>query len=163
MNFWLILPFLYLGDYRAVRRPDRLRERGVTHILNVRESCRFDLEQEFRLLHRPLADDGGSSLPEAFAPCIAFINEARDSGGACLVHCHAGVNRSASIVLGYLVAEHGMTLRDAFSLVATIREGIHPHPTYFANLQDIERSVHGTVTLRVDEVLPLLADIAAKA
>jgi hypothetical protein len=32
-----------------------------------------------------------------------FIHEGRTSGGGCLVHCFAGVSRSASIVMAYLI------------------------------------------------------------
>jgi protein-tyrosine phosphatase len=31
-----------------------------------------------------------------------------------LVHCFAGVSRSASIVIAYLMQEHNMSLKDAY-------------------------------------------------
>jgi predicted protein tyrosine phosphatase len=40
---------------------------------------------------------------EYFTESLAFIQQARASNTACLVHCHAGMSRSASVVLAYIV------------------------------------------------------------
>lgn len=151
-----IEPFLFLGGYRAVRRPDWLAEDGITHVLNVRESCRFDLAERVKLLHRPLSDEGLSSLKEALEECCAFIEEARTNGGACLVHCHAGVNRSASIVLAYLMLRTGRNFREAFELVAKSAEGVHPHPEYFRQLQLMDQQHYGAISLDTAAALEIL-------
>lgn len=38
-----------------------------------------------------------------FAAAAAFIEEARYSGGAALVHCHEGKSRSVTLVLAYFM------------------------------------------------------------
>ncbi len=38
-----------------------------------------------------------------FAAAAAFIEEARASGGAALVHCHEGKSRSVTLVLAYFM------------------------------------------------------------
>jgi len=50
-----------------------------------------------------------------FPACVDFIKSARSSGGTVLVHCYAGVSRSATIVIAYLMAEMNMGFMDAFS------------------------------------------------
>lgn len=160
-NIWPIVPFLALGDYRAVRRMDRLQEAGVTHILNVRESCRFDVLERFQLLHRPLSDEGGSVLAEVLPECFAFIEAARVGGGVCLVHCHAGVNRSASVVVAYLVQHGGRTLREALVEVATRRGGIQPHEAYARQLLELELKARGENSLTLAEVMPILVALGS--
>jgi protein tyrosine phosphatase len=46
----------------------------------------------------------------------AFIDEGVRTGGV-LVHCFAGVSRSATCAASYLMEHHDMTARDAVSLV----------------------------------------------
>lgn len=48
-----------------------------------------------------------SSLLRHFPAAIAFIKEGMSRGGV-LVHCHAGVSRSATCVIAYLMQERDM-------------------------------------------------------
>jgi dual specificity phosphatase 12 len=61
--------------------------------------------------------------PEA----IAFIKEGINKGGGVFVHCYAGVSRSASTVIAYLMAEHNMTFYEAMSFVRKRRHIINPN------------------------------------
>ncbi len=54
----------------------------------------------------------------ATAECIA---EQRRRGKKTLVHCWAGVNRSAAIVVGYMAFYANMTLLEAFEQVVRCR------------------------------------------
>jgi len=46
-----------------------------------------------------------------------FINEALTSGTGVLVHCYAGVSRSAAFVIAYLMSNQKMGMVQAMSLV----------------------------------------------
>jgi len=41
-----------------------------------------------------------------FPQAIAFIKEGMQQGGGVLVHCFAGVSRSASCVIAFMMVEH---------------------------------------------------------
>jgi protein-tyrosine phosphatase len=46
------------------------------------------------------------NLSKHFGSCHKFIKSAIDNGGNVFVHCYAGVSRSATIVIAYLMQEH---------------------------------------------------------
>lgn len=53
-------------------------------------------------------DASNQNLLRHFPAVIAFIKEGKAMGGV-LVHCHAGVSRSATCVIAYLMQEKEMT------------------------------------------------------
>jgi protein-tyrosine phosphatase len=71
-------------------------------------------------------------LAPHFGDCIKFIYNAIASGGKVLVHCWAGVSRSATIVIAYLMRMHEMQLGLAFNLVRTKRMIVNPNHGFMA-------------------------------
>merc|ERR1712083_222984 len=53
----------------------------------------------------------------------AFIEDHRARGHAVLVHCYAGMNRSAAICAGYLIRRHRIPLLETVELLVK-RRGI---------------------------------------
>jgi hypothetical protein len=51
----------------------------------------------------PLSDLPGANVRSIFKPAVEFIEEHRSSGTRVLVHCSAGLSRSASIVVAWLM------------------------------------------------------------
>ena len=60
-----------------------------------------------------LADTQNSDLALYFEQAIRFIDEAHAAGGAVLVHCMAGISRSTTIVLAYLIDRHQKPFAEA--------------------------------------------------
>ena len=58
-----------------------------------------------------------------------------------LVHCHAGVSRSATICLAYLITCHNVTLSDAFRYVKHRRNVISPNFNFMGQLLKLENDV----------------------
>jgi len=50
------------------------------------------------------------NLQKYFQPSVRFIKEAIESGGSVFVHCYAGMSRSATIVVAYLMSEHNFEM-----------------------------------------------------
>jgi hypothetical protein len=56
-----------------------------------------------------------------------------------LVHCAGGVSRSATIVLGYLMAKRNMTFESALSHLRAVRPWVNPNEGFAAQLREFER------------------------
>lgn len=67
--------------------------------------------------------------------CLPVINEARSAGTNILVHCNAGVSRSAAVVIGYLIRELNMSFESAYQLVKSNRPCIQPNCGFMKQLR----------------------------
>jgi len=65
--------------------------------------------------------------------------EVEQSTGGVLVHCYAGVSRSTTIVLAYLMARRGMRLAEALALVKAARPAVCPNQGFMEQLRHYER------------------------
>jgi protein-tyrosine phosphatase len=104
-----------------------LKSLGITHILSVCDGAVPKFAKEFTYKIIPIYDVPTARLAPHFGECIKFIKEAIDAGGKVLVHCWAGVSRSATITIAYMMRIHNMTLGDAFNFVKSKRAIIFPN------------------------------------
>ncbi|KAK6057671.1 dual specificity phosphatase, catalytic domain protein [Cooperia oncophora] len=75
------------------------------------------------------------------------IKAVKDRGGKTLVHCMAGVSRSASLVMIYLVKHERMTLRQAYHYVRSARPVIRPNVGFWKQMVDFERRLRGVASV----------------
>lgn len=146
-----ILPGLYLGDHGASISYKKLVDLGITHILNVKGGSRIPpapFDAQLTLASVAISDFGDDDLTSKLPQCFAVIDAAIDSGGACLVHCSQGMNRSPAIVLCYLMrsSRTRWPLREAWPFVKARRPMVSPHHLYWEQLQTIDRAEHGATT-----------------
>jgi Leucine-rich repeat (LRR) protein len=120
-----ILPRLYLGGVAAARDKYNLRRLGVTHILTVAEIDPI-YPEEFSYKVVRIDDHADQDLGVFFTECIDFIEEGRDKGGV-LVHCAAGISRSATIVTSYVMTTERLPMADALEFVKSKRSIICPN------------------------------------
>ena len=84
-----------------------------------------------------VADVSSQSLLRHFPAAISFIKEGQ-SRGAVLVHCFAGVSRSASCVIAFLMQERNMSFQDAFAFASARRPVIFPNMGFQRQLVEFE-------------------------
>ncbi|KAF0692495.1 Aste57867_16439 [Aphanomyces stellatus] len=125
-----ILPFLLLGGDAAARNHELLYRAGVTHICNVAAQCDVHFPGKFVYIHLHLQDMASQKLARHFDHVTAFILRAKDLGGRVLVHCVAGVSRSACFVIVFLMRHCNMNLAQAYAHVKAKREIVHPNSSF---------------------------------
>ena len=84
-------------------------------------------------------DVPSTDLRPYFAETNKFIKDALDSeNGRILVHCRAGVSRSASAIISYLISERGLTYAEAFKVTKAQRPIIKPNSGFELQLKSIK-------------------------
>ncbi|KAG9349471.1 hypothetical protein JZ751_027916 [Albula glossodonta] len=71
-----------------------------------------------------------------FEECSQFIDQAKAEKGVVLIHCNAGVSRSASVVIGYLMSRDRLSFVEAFASVKRARPAICPNPGFLEQLKN---------------------------
>eukprot|EP01027_Heterolobosea_sp_BB2_P012439 GEZU01018032.1.p2 GENE.GEZU01018032.1~~GEZU01018032.1.p2 ORF type:complete len:123 (+),score=39.38 GEZU01018032.1:574-942(+) len=80
------------------------------------------------------------NIVKHFRDCFEFIEEAKKQNGNVLVHCQAGVSRSASVVIGYLMHSRKLPYAEAFKLVKEKRGIIAPNSGFVKQLKMFEKN-----------------------
>jgi len=80
-----------------------------------------------------------------------FCHKAIQGGGCVLVHCAAGMSRSVTVVLAYLMLHGGKALLEAFALVCAARPGVWPNDGFMAALIAKEAALRGKSTITLEE------------
>ena len=75
-----------------------------------------------------------------------FPDEARQTGTGVLVHCQAGVSRSPTIVISYLMKHTRMSMVDAYKLVKNRRSIISPNLNFMGQLVQWESALQANKT-----------------
>nr|XP_034342109.1 dual specificity protein phosphatase 9 [Arvicanthis niloticus] len=138
-----ILPNLYLGSARDSANLESLAKLGIRYILNVTPNLPnlFEKNGDFHYKQIPISDHWSQNLSQFFPEAIAFIDEALSQNCGVLVHCLAGVSRSVTVTVAYLMQKLHLSLNDAYDLVKRKKSNISPNFNFMGQLLDFERSL----------------------
>lgn len=86
-----------------------------------------------------LMDLEDSDIQSHFDRVLRFIHTHLKNGDKVLIHCGAGISRSATLIMAYLISHKHLTLRAAYALVRNKRKIVRPNNGFFRQLIDYER------------------------
>ncbi|KAJ3121009.1 hypothetical protein HK098_004072 [Nowakowskiella sp. JEL0407] len=87
-----------------------------------------------RYLHIDIRDAENVSIRDYFKSSTEFISEAINSGGKVLCHCAAGISRSTTLVIAYMMISQNCMLDEAWKDVSKKRKGVRPNMGFAAQL-----------------------------
>ncbi|KAK7108110.1 hypothetical protein V1264_015904 [Littorina saxatilis] len=137
-----ILPFLYLGSSQDALSLETAQINGINYILNVSTNCpRPAYVQEGHFHRIPIGDNYSEKilpfLPEAFQ----FLDKVHEANGCVLVHCLAGISRSPTLAMAFIMKHMRMSSDDAYRYVKDKRPTISPNFNFLGQLLEYEQVV----------------------
>lgn len=139
-----ILPeFLFLGDSLQATNKRLLKDLQITHIIDatgVEASKSHAARLEIQYLHYDIEDIETANIAQHFDSAIEFISAAKQhEDGRIFVHCRAGISRSASLVLAYLLhSKAAASLQHGLEMVLSERPWVCPNPGFRSQLRQYE-------------------------
>lgn len=123
---------LWVGSERDSGNAAAARRHGVTLVVN----CTRDLPpllQNVTHLRVPVDDtpDDAPVMLEHLLDVVRAVDSHLLRGGGVLVHCYAGISRSASVAAAYLMWREGLTPAEAIARVRQCKpETFGPTPNF---------------------------------
>lgn len=143
---------LYLGGYEAATNQPLLDQYNIKAVLTIISENRVQYTSDQIYLHKFVRadDDPRFDLSEHFEQCLEFIENARKNRYNVLVHCMAGISRSATIILAYLMKTYKYKFNDALQYVRARRPIVNPNDGFVLQLRNMESKM-GSKTEVVNE------------
>ena len=140
-----ILDHLLLGDKRCAGDLPTLEAFGVTHVLNVAgrhgsTDAGASLASGHYLQIQADDEEGYPILERHLVEARAFIQRARESGGRCLIHCQAGINRSGCLAVAELMLDQKISVLEAVERGRRARGVILSNHSFQAQLVALART-----------------------
>jgi protein-tyrosine phosphatase len=116
-----ILPNLWLGNRNAAHDVNFLREKNITAIFNCTKDIPFIQNGRRRMYRVPLDDNLQAEEIrnlELWSWEVAYkVSNELNAGNTVLVHCAAGMQRSAAVIAIYLIAKYRCTTDEAIAFI----------------------------------------------
>jgi len=129
---------LYLGSMSSSKNKEFLIENNISHILVVGVFLHQAFPDDFEYLVIKIDDIEEANITLFFDSMHQFIDEGIENGGI-LVHCAAGVSRSATAIISYLMKKFSLRLDEAYQKTKDKRFCINPNKGFMDQLKIYEK------------------------
>ena len=134
-NISKITDKIYLGDEDGANDFDYLKEEQIHYVLSIIENPpKYPDNMGINLMHLNIEDSLTININYYIIKCIDFI----DKADKVYVHCSLGINRSAAIIIGYLMWKTHSNYDDAYDYVKKRRECIEPNNLFVIQLHKFQ-------------------------
>uniref|UniRef100_A0A8C6V5D2 Dual specificity phosphatase 16 n=1 Tax=Neogobius melanostomus TaxID=47308 RepID=A0A8C6V5D2_9GOBI len=148
-----ILPHLYLGCQRDVSNKELMQQNEIAYVLNASNTCpKPDFIPDTHFLRVPVNDSFCEKILPWLDRSVEFIEKAKACNARVLVHCLAGISRSATIAIAYIMKRMNMSLDEAYRFVKEKRPTISPNFNFLGQLLDFEKKIKCVSGPDADEV-----------
>jgi protein-tyrosine phosphatase len=117
---------LYLGGVYDAADRKQIDKFKIEAIVNV---ASFQGQPTHGKVHRTIhLHDGPGNEQKDFDNAVELLESFQNAGLCTLVHCHAGVSRSPTVVAAYLAKKNNVDFYVAVAQIRLNRQIVKPHP-----------------------------------
>lgn len=132
---------LFLTGVSGMTR-ENFRKNHIDFVVNITTDAPF--WEDIESIRLPLEDDVNANLLPHLDTAVDRIHELiTKKNFHVLVHCVAGVSRSATVVIAYLMKYKKLDLRSAFNFCNSLRPVVRPNNGFMQQLINYELQLFG--------------------
>lgn len=144
-----IVDNIYLGNIDAVK--DSLCMEDIDVVINLSNS-RYQEYSQTTYYHMDISDNTDSNIRQFFDQLDEIVKNT-NSNHNILIHCFAGISRSVTMVLYYIMKYKKMSLKDAYFFLCSVREqNTCPNYGFFRQLLICEKLLYGKNSMKYEEI-----------
>lgn len=153
-----ILPRLWLGNVRASKDEDFIRENNIQVVFNCTKNLPFSplIPVKYRVPVDDNLEEDEIRNMELWSSEIAYkiIAEYKE-GRTILVHCMAGMQRSAASVAFMMIAYMNLRAGEAMRIIKEKRPiAFHPSANFGRSIHYFDQRFHGEIMPELKKIVP---------
>ncbi|TYZ60195.1 hypothetical protein PybrP1_003517 [[Pythium] brassicae (nom. inval.)] len=133
-----VAPGLFIGSIHAAFNVDALREKRISHVLNLAAAA-ATFPDDFTYLSVGIRDKDAANLLSCLPVAMLFVQAGIDAGGV-LVHCAGGRSRSPAVAIAYLMTRDQLSFDAAADHVKALRPVVALNAGFESQLRCLERA-----------------------
>ncbi|EAR95187.1 dual specificity phosphatase domain protein (macronuclear) [Tetrahymena thermophila SB210] len=122
---------LYLGNYEVSQNPVFFEKNQIQNILIVASDLKISFKKK-NYFQINVIDNEDELIIKHWPSCVQFIQE---SQGNTLVHCLAGMSRSASTVMAYAMFKENLTSEKSMKKISKLHIDSNPNTGFLKQLE----------------------------
>lgn len=150
-----IVPGIWLGNRVAATDDKWLQQNNITVVFNATKDVPFStvIKKQYRIpVDDNLKPEEIRNMTQWSQEAVYKVLEEYNKGNKILVHCAAGMQRSAAIVAMYLIATRGMTWQQAITYIQHIRPiAFRPSPNFKDSLIEFDKTYHREILPQISQ------------
>ncbi|KAL7715761.1 protein-tyrosine-phosphatase [Entamoeba marina] len=136
---------LFLGSLDSTKDRDILLNRNIIGVLSLGVKA-IVVSKKIRVEYMPIPDLPTEAIDILFPQCFNFIDSIIKSGGNVLIHCQAGISRSSTVLIAYIMHRNGWTYRESFDYIRKKRPIIMPNAGFERQLLTLEQRMFNAMS-----------------
>ena len=142
-----VLPNLYIGNIYTALNREILTKNNIDVIINCSTDIPFIELDSIKMTYRfPIEDDLSDqhvdNMAQNIGKYVDIIRKHIKNNNNVYVHCRAGIQRSPSVIIGYLIKYNDMDLAQAISYLRSVRNGVfRPENHFYKSLKSYELNI----------------------
>ena len=137
-----VVPNLFISGEALAMSEERLRQLGIGAIVAC--GCKSHFPAKFLYHEVHVQDNANAKIGHLLRPAANFIAKALAAGKPVLVHCKAGICRSATVIIAYLLMHRRDlvgSVDDALTLIKAARPCAFPREEFLAACERLNAEV----------------------
>jgi dual specificity phosphatase 12 len=148
-----IIPGIWLGNKRAALNDKWLKQNNISVVFNATKDLPFSpsIKKQYRIpVDDNLQPEEIRNMTQWSHEAVYRVLEEQNKGNKILIHCAAGMQRSAAIMAMYLIVTRGISWHQAITYIQGIRPiAFRPAPNFKDSIIEFYKSYQ-------QEILPKL-------